>query len=145
MFVKLSILGHQNVKLNFFIINVLFLILISRRFLIGSVKLILLVLILLTCQNFCRKISYFIPVSEILSVFQVTVFIVLFLPLFSDFPGVNWVVQLDCPEDPETYIHRVGRTARLHRVGASLLVLLPSEKAMLSRLEDHKIPLSEIM
>lgn len=29
-----------------------------------------------------------------------------------DFPNVNWVVQLDCPEDTNTYIHRVGRTAR---------------------------------
>uniref|UniRef100_A0A8B9K322 ATP-dependent RNA helicase n=1 Tax=Astyanax mexicanus TaxID=7994 RepID=A0A8B9K322_ASTMX len=27
-----------------------------------------------------------------------------------DFPAVNWVVQFDCPEDANTYIHRVGRT-----------------------------------
>lgn len=29
-----------------------------------------------------------------------------------DFPSVDWVVQYDCPEDPKSYIHRVGRTAR---------------------------------
>lgn len=29
-----------------------------------------------------------------------------------DFPALDWVVQLDCPEDPAAYIHRVGRTAR---------------------------------
>ena len=29
-----------------------------------------------------------------------------------DFPSVDWVVQLDCPEDVPAYIHRVGRTAR---------------------------------
>lgn len=29
-----------------------------------------------------------------------------------DFPAVNWVVQFDCPEDANTYIHRAGRTAR---------------------------------
>lgn len=29
-----------------------------------------------------------------------------------DFPSVDWVVQMDCPEDAATYIHRVGRTAR---------------------------------
>ena len=30
-----------------------------------------------------------------------------------DFADVDWVVQLDAPEDVNTYIHRVGRTARL--------------------------------
>ena len=29
-----------------------------------------------------------------------------------DFPSVDWVLQLDCPEDVPAYIHRVGRTAR---------------------------------
>lgn len=62
-----------------------------------------------------------------------------------DFPAVNWVVQLDCPEDAATYIHRAGRTARLERSGESLLVLLPSEKeVMLQRLKDCKIPIKEI-
>lgn len=28
-----------------------------------------------------------------------------------DFPDVNWIVQYDPPDDPEDYIHRVGRTA----------------------------------
>lgn len=29
-----------------------------------------------------------------------------------DFPNVHWVLQLDCPDDVSSYIHRVGRTAR---------------------------------
>ena len=29
-----------------------------------------------------------------------------------DFPTVDWVLQMDCPEDVASYIHRVGRTAR---------------------------------
>ncbi|XP_013792586.1 probable ATP-dependent RNA helicase DDX10, partial [Limulus polyphemus] len=62
-----------------------------------------------------------------------------------DFPSVNWVVQLDCPEDSSTYIHRAGRTARFQKDGESLLVLLPSEeKPMLEHLEDHKIPIKKI-
>ena len=60
-----------------------------------------------------------------------------------DFPDINWVIQLDCPEDPDTYIHRVGRTARFHGTGNSLLVLLPSETAMLKELEDKKVPIEK--
>ncbi|KAG5651590.1 hypothetical protein H0H81_008111 [Sphagnurus paluster] len=45
-----------------------------------------------------------------------------------DFPSVDWVLQLDAPEDPETYIHRVGRTARYESKGKALLFLLPSEE-----------------
>ncbi|CAI5509601.1 unnamed protein product [Closterium sp. Naga37s-1] len=59
-----------------------------------------------------------------------------------DFPAVDWVVQADCPDDVATYIHRVGRTARFNASGRSLLLLTPSEKAMLPLLEAAKIPFS---
>lgn len=62
-----------------------------------------------------------------------------------DFPEVDWVVQLDCPEDPTAYIHRVGRTARLDRVGRSLMVLMPNEKDhMLEQLNRRKVPVEEV-
>lgn len=62
-----------------------------------------------------------------------------------DFPAVNWVLQLDCPEDANTYIHRVGRTARYKEGGEALLVLLPSEvKGMVRQLEEKKVPINEI-
>ncbi|XP_035790397.1 probable ATP-dependent RNA helicase DDX10 [Anopheles albimanus] len=62
-----------------------------------------------------------------------------------DFPKVNWVVQMDCPEDVAQYIHRAGRTARLNTSGENLLVLLPhEEQAMLESLEGNKIPIKQI-
>ncbi|XP_043927789.1 probable ATP-dependent RNA helicase DDX10 [Protopterus annectens] len=62
-----------------------------------------------------------------------------------DFPAVNWVLQLDCPEDANTYIHRVGRTARYKEGGEALLVLLPSEeKGMVRQLEERKVPIKKI-
>lgn len=61
-----------------------------------------------------------------------------------DFPAVNWVIQMDCPEDVNAYIHRAGRTARFKSGGESLLVLLPSEEAMIERLKRHKIPINMI-
>ena len=62
-----------------------------------------------------------------------------------DFPAVDWVVQLDCPEDANTYIHRVGRTARYEKDGKALLFLLPSEEeGMLEELQQKKIPVQSI-
>jgi ATP-dependent RNA helicase DDX10/DBP4 len=55
------------------------------------------------------------------------------------------VLQLDCPEDAKTYLHRVGRTARHSSVGQSLLTLLPSEETgMIKQLKIHKIPIDKI-
>ena len=62
-----------------------------------------------------------------------------------DFPAVDWVIQVDCPEDAATYIHRVGRTARYNATGQALMMLLPTEKeGMLSELEKKKVPIAEI-
>lgn len=57
-----------------------------------------------------------------------------------DFPAVDWVVQVDCPEDADTYIHRVGRSARYGKKGRSLIMLTPQEcSAFLSRLKSKNI------
>ncbi|XP_058112217.1 DEAD-box ATP-dependent RNA helicase 32 [Magnolia sinica] len=59
-----------------------------------------------------------------------------------DFPAVDWVVQVDCPEDTAAYIHRVGRTARFTSEGSSILFLTPSEQEkMLENLKVAKITL----
>jgi len=62
-----------------------------------------------------------------------------------DFPAVDWVVQVDCPEDADTYIHRVGRTARYERDGRAVLFLDPSEEeGMLGRLAAKKVPIERL-
>ncbi|GAC94899.1 hypothetical protein PHSY_002472 [Pseudozyma hubeiensis SY62] len=62
-----------------------------------------------------------------------------------DFPAVDWVIQLDVPEDVDTYIHRVGRTARYTAKGNSLLFVLPSEeKGTLEALATKNIPVGRI-
>ena len=59
-----------------------------------------------------------------------------------DFPNVDWAVQLDCPDTPETYIHRAGRTARFNGTGNALLVLLPLEvDRMIPELKKRKVPI----
>jgi len=62
-----------------------------------------------------------------------------------DFPGVDWVVQLDCPEDSTTYTHRAGRTARYESAGEALLVLTENEEeGMVKQLEAARIPVEKI-
>ncbi|KAF2661377.1 DEAD-domain-containing protein [Lophiostoma macrostomum CBS 122681] len=62
-----------------------------------------------------------------------------------DFPAVDFVIQVDCPEDADTYIHRVGRTARYNREGRGVVFLAPSEEeGMLKRLEAKKVPVELI-
>lgn len=88
-----------------------------------------------------------------------------------DIPAVDWVIQFDCPDTVETYIHRVvrayimhsgacrcprhqltpllplhttltqGRTARLNKDGKALLFLLPSETAMVDLLLQKPVPI----
>lgn len=83
-------------------------------------------------NEFCRKSSVVLFATDIAS-------------RGLDFPTVNWVVQLDCPEDATTYIHRAGRTARNARHGESLLVLLPSEEqAMVAQLAERNVPIQQI-
>ncbi|GAV46879.1 hypothetical protein ZYGR_0A04770 [Zygosaccharomyces rouxii] len=57
-----------------------------------------------------------------------------------DFPAVDWVVQVDCPENVDTYIHRVGRSARYGKQGKSLIMLTPQEnEPFLQRLKGRRI------
>lgn len=62
-----------------------------------------------------------------------------------DFPAVDWVVQVDAPDSAETYIHRVGRTARYHAHGKALLFLLPSEESgVVAALKRVEVPITDI-
>lgn len=61
-----------------------------------------------------------------------------------DFPAVDWVVQADCPDGPTNYIHRVGRTARFKNSGRALLLVLPSEQAIIPKLQEARVPLKRV-
>ncbi len=62
-----------------------------------------------------------------------------------DFPNVDWVVQVDCPDDVPTYIHRVGRTARFRSNGRAMLFLGEGkELAFLERLSARGIVLNKV-
>ncbi|XP_020519952.1 DEAD-box ATP-dependent RNA helicase 18 isoform X3 [Amborella trichopoda] len=60
-----------------------------------------------------------------------------------DIPGVDWIVQYDPPQDPNVFIHRVGRTARMGRTGNAIVFLLPKEDAYVEFLQIRRVPLQE--
>ncbi|CAI8047875.1 Probable ATP-dependent RNA helicase DDX56, partial [Geodia barretti] len=54
-----------------------------------------------------------------------------------DFQGVENVVNFDFPPTPESYIHRVGRTARGVDCGTALSLISQEEEAGLAAVEDR--------
>ena len=56
-----------------------------------------------------------------------------------DFPDVDWIVQMDAPDSVQTYIHRVGRTARYRAGGKALLFLCPSEAPLVEKIAASKV------
>jgi len=61
-----------------------------------------------------------------------------------DVPDVAWVVQVDAPQDPDAFVHRVGRTARMGRPGAALALLLPAEDAYVEFLRLRRVRLGSL-
>lgn len=60
-----------------------------------------------------------------------------------DLPNITHVINYDLPDDPENYIHRVGRTGRGFNKGDALSFCSPEEKPKLHLIEDFiqtKIP-----
>ncbi|ONK62613.1 uncharacterized protein A4U43_C07F5970 [Asparagus officinalis] len=60
-----------------------------------------------------------------------------------DIPGVDWIVQYDPPQDPNVFVHRVGRTARIGKQGSAIVFLLPKEDAYVEFLRLRRVPLQE--
>ena len=52
-----------------------------------------------------------------------------------DVPRISHVINYDVPYDTETYVHRIGRTARAGRDGDAILFISPREKRMLRSIE----------
>lgn len=54
-----------------------------------------------------------------------------------DIDDISHVFNFDLPEDPEIYVHRVGRTGRAGRQGTAISLLTPKDRWMLRRIEQY--------
>ncbi|XKF67519.1 DEAD/DEAH box helicase [Virgibacillus necropolis] len=52
-----------------------------------------------------------------------------------DISGVSHVYNFDIPQDPESYVHRIGRTGRAGRTGEAVSFITPREMAHLHLIE----------
>jgi ATP-dependent RNA helicase RhlE len=59
-----------------------------------------------------------------------------------DVEGISHVVNYDVPEQPEDYVHRIGRTARAEADGDAITLVTPDDEGLIHRIEyllGHKI------
>ncbi|MCC7547293.1 MAG: DEAD/DEAH box helicase [Burkholderiales bacterium] len=54
-----------------------------------------------------------------------------------DVEQVGRVINFDIPNDPESYVHRIGRTGRAGRAGTAILFVAPRETRMLREIERY--------
>lgn len=52
-----------------------------------------------------------------------------------DVEGITHVINYDLPEDPDLYIHRIGRTARAGRDGVAWALVTPEQGDLLTQIE----------
>lgn len=52
-----------------------------------------------------------------------------------DVEGITHVINFDLPEDPEVYVHRIGRTARAGRDGVAWSFVTPEQGELLTNIE----------
>jgi len=52
-----------------------------------------------------------------------------------DIDGISHVFNYDPPQDPETYVHRIGRTGRAGKTGIAISLIAPKESWYVRRLE----------
>jgi ATP-dependent RNA helicase DeaD len=52
-----------------------------------------------------------------------------------DIPEISHVINYDIPNDPEAYVHRIGRTGRAGRSGLAITFVTPRERRQLQHIE----------
>jgi ATP-dependent RNA helicase RhlE len=52
-----------------------------------------------------------------------------------DVEGISHVINYDVPEEPETYVHRIGRTARADADGDAITLVTPEDETLIHRIE----------
>jgi ATP-dependent RNA helicase DeaD len=52
-----------------------------------------------------------------------------------DVMGISHIINYDLPEDPENYVHRIGRTGRMGKDGVAIAFVTPEQGELLTNIE----------
>jgi ATP-dependent RNA helicase DeaD len=61
--------------------------------------------------------------------------------------GISHIINYDVPEDPENYVHRIGRTGRMGKDGVAIAFVTPEQGELLTNIEmfiNKQIPEEKI-
>ncbi|MCL5016614.1 MAG: DEAD/DEAH box helicase [Candidatus Parvarchaeota archaeon] len=53
-----------------------------------------------------------------------------------DISDVSDIINFDAPDDPHIYVHRVGRSARMHKEGRAFTIFSTSQRRLIGEIED---------
>ncbi|OPY31100.1 MAG: putative ATP-dependent RNA helicase [Methanomassiliicoccales archaeon PtaU1.Bin124] len=56
-----------------------------------------------------------------------------------DIQGVTHVINYDIPEDPEVYVHRIGRTGRAGKEGIAITFITAAEMYLLKKIKEYGV------
>ena len=54
-----------------------------------------------------------------------------------DIEAVDCVINFDAPSDPDTYVHRIGRTGRAGMEGVAITILMPDERNVVKEIQSR--------
>jgi ATP-dependent RNA helicase RhlE len=52
-----------------------------------------------------------------------------------DIEGISHVINFDVPDEAENYVHRIGRTARVHALGVAWTLVTPEDEGLIAAIE----------
>jgi len=53
-----------------------------------------------------------------------------------DIEGITHIINIDVPDDPYTYFHRIGRTGRAGRKGIAITIVSPDQRQNFERIQE---------
>ena len=56
-----------------------------------------------------------------------------------DFEKIDSIIQIDIPQDPNFFVHRIGRTARQGKVGKALVIVEQGEVPYIEYLKEKMV------